>query len=82
LDEALEFVHSGDTFVITKLDRLARSILNPGRQAGIFTLQYEAYGAEKHVYRTAKRSAPEGAGHEIVGKLYRPNASAIMPQPI
>src|SRR5215212_4445014 len=26
LDEALEFVRSGDTFVVTKLDRLARSV--------------------------------------------------------
>src|SRR5215208_5901841 len=26
LDEALEFVRTGDTFVVTKLDRLARSV--------------------------------------------------------
>jgi DNA invertase Pin-like site-specific DNA recombinase len=26
LNEALEFVRSGDTFVVTKLDRLARSV--------------------------------------------------------
>src|SRR4051812_17672698 len=26
LDEALEFVRPGDTFVVTKLDRLARSV--------------------------------------------------------
>ena len=28
LEEALEFCRSGDTFVVTKLDRLARSVLN------------------------------------------------------
>src|SRR6478672_12089176 len=28
LNEVLEFVREGDTFIVTKLDRLARSVLN------------------------------------------------------